>query len=224
MVIIDGAEYLNNSAQNALLKILEEPPKQTLLILVAETPSKLLPTIRSRCRKMAFDRLPNDIIDHLIEQSGCLRESELDKSQALSFANGSFGHLIDFIDGEGALHFSYLMDGLSQLPHIPRSRLYELGELVNTNRKKGGVQTFMNITIWWLEHVIKHISKGQAYPAMNDKERDVVQDIMANEKAVEKLLGLWEKIKQLKNDVSWASLDMKTATITVFLLFENELK
>lgn len=224
VVIIDGAEHMTNSAQNALLKILEEPPKKTTLMLIAETPSRLLPTIRSRCRKMAFDRLPNTVIEKLIDYSGCLTDTSLDKDQALAFANGSFGHLIDFIKGDGALYFSYLIDGLSHLPHIPRKDLYELSELINMDRKKGGAQAFMAITIWWLEQVIKHMGKGETYKTMSDKEDAIIHSFMAKEKAVERLLSLWEKIKQLKNDVSWASLDTKSAVMTVFLLFENELK
>ena len=50
VVIVDDAHHLNRSSQNALLKILEEPPKKTVLILVADQPGRFLPTIRSRCQ------------------------------------------------------------------------------------------------------------------------------------------------------------------------------
>ena len=49
VVIIHPAEAMNNNAANALLKILEEPPKQTLIMLISHRPQRLLPTIRSRC-------------------------------------------------------------------------------------------------------------------------------------------------------------------------------
>src|SRR5262252_6938168 len=51
IVIIDGAEEMNRNAANALLKILEEPPRRALLLLVSHSPALLLPTIRSRCRR-----------------------------------------------------------------------------------------------------------------------------------------------------------------------------
>src|SRR6516165_11749449 len=51
IVIVDGAEEMNRSAANALLKVLEEPPRQALLLLVSHSPGRLLPTIRSRCRR-----------------------------------------------------------------------------------------------------------------------------------------------------------------------------
>src|SRR5712691_11401764 len=51
IVIVDGAEEMNRNAANALLKILEEPPRRALLLLVSHSPGRLLPTIRSRCRR-----------------------------------------------------------------------------------------------------------------------------------------------------------------------------
>jgi len=50
VVIVDEAHALNRNAQNAILKILEEPPSQALILMTATTPGALLPTIRSRCR------------------------------------------------------------------------------------------------------------------------------------------------------------------------------
>ncbi len=52
VVIVDGAEWLNRNAANALLKILEEPPPRVVLLLVCAAPGRLLPTIRSRCRRL----------------------------------------------------------------------------------------------------------------------------------------------------------------------------
>ncbi|KXV26559.1 DNA polymerase III subunit delta' [Gluconobacter japonicus] len=54
VVIVDGAEFLNRFAANALLKILEEPPPRAILLLTTASPGKLLPTIRSRCRALAL--------------------------------------------------------------------------------------------------------------------------------------------------------------------------
>jgi DNA polymerase III subunit delta' len=54
VVIIDPAEAMNTAAANALLKVLEEPPSGTLLMLVSHQPGRLLPTIKSRCRKIVL--------------------------------------------------------------------------------------------------------------------------------------------------------------------------
>ncbi len=58
VVIVDGAEEMNRNAANALLKILEEPPDRALLLLVSHNPGRLLPTIRSRCRRLGMAALP----------------------------------------------------------------------------------------------------------------------------------------------------------------------
>jgi DNA polymerase III subunit delta' len=62
VVLFVTAHAMNQPAQNALLKTLEEPPRDTVLILISSAPDKLLPTIRSRCAKAAFGPLPLEFI------------------------------------------------------------------------------------------------------------------------------------------------------------------
>jgi DNA polymerase-3 subunit delta' len=68
MVLILNADFMNPQAQNALLKLLEEPPEKTFFILIAAKISQLLSTIISRCRKIRFKPLTNTLIEqHLIK-------------------------------------------------------------------------------------------------------------------------------------------------------------
>jgi DNA polymerase-3 subunit delta' len=60
--IVRDAERMNEDAQNALLKTLEEPPALTRLILVTSSAGRLLPTIRSRCQRVTFDLLPAEFV------------------------------------------------------------------------------------------------------------------------------------------------------------------
>ena len=62
IVIVDGADTMNRSAQNALLKGLEEPPNSTLLLLLADRPERLLPTVRSRCRTLHLQPLIDTVM------------------------------------------------------------------------------------------------------------------------------------------------------------------
>src|SRR6476619_3443055 len=65
--IIDEAEKLNDASANALLKVLEEPPSTSHLILITSRPAMLLPTILSRCQMIRFSPLtPDDIEQHLL--------------------------------------------------------------------------------------------------------------------------------------------------------------
>jgi len=77
VVIIDGAELMNNAAANCLLKTIEEPPSQTIFILLTASRSNLLMTIRSRCMTINFDKLPAaQIRDALISQGVEAQEAE----------------------------------------------------------------------------------------------------------------------------------------------------
>lgn len=74
VAIIRSAQKLNISAQNALLKILEEPPKNTMIILVAEDEKKLLPTIISRCQIKRFGLLSPEEIGGMLDPFSSNRE------------------------------------------------------------------------------------------------------------------------------------------------------
>jgi len=66
MVLISNADKMNTQAQNALLKMLEEPPEKTFFILIAKDISSLLPTINSRCRKIRFKPLNHKLIEQTL--------------------------------------------------------------------------------------------------------------------------------------------------------------
>ena len=62
VVIVDSAEDLNRNSANALLKMVEEPPQRSLILIVSHRPGQILPTIRSRCRRLRLDPLSQDQI------------------------------------------------------------------------------------------------------------------------------------------------------------------
>src|SRR5690606_4650358 len=65
--IVDEAELLNDAGQNAMLKTLEEPPAGTTIILVTSIQDRLLPTIRSRCQRVAFVPLPDSVVSRWLQ-------------------------------------------------------------------------------------------------------------------------------------------------------------
>jgi len=73
--IIDDADYLNEEGANALLKILEEPPPKSLLILIGTTPVKQLPTVRSRCQLIRFRPLPENVVAEILLSQGLVRNA-----------------------------------------------------------------------------------------------------------------------------------------------------
>jgi DNA polymerase-3 subunit delta' len=94
-VIIDSADDLEAGGANALLKMLEEPPANTIFFLVAHAPGRLLPTIRSRCRRLDFQLLGDDAMTSILEvQAPELAAAERDR--IVSLAGGAIGRAMAF--------------------------------------------------------------------------------------------------------------------------------
>ncbi|MCR9134491.1 MAG: DNA polymerase III subunit delta' [Alphaproteobacteria bacterium] len=70
IVVIDPADDMNRAAANAILKILEEPPKRSLFLIISHAPGKLLPTIRSRCMPLRLQPLQDDELRHGLSHLG----------------------------------------------------------------------------------------------------------------------------------------------------------
>jgi DNA polymerase-3 subunit delta' len=97
VVVIDSMDELNREASNALLKMLEEPPANTLFFLVSHAPGRLLPTIRSRCRRVEFQRLERDAMTSILELNAAqLAGAERERVITMSF--GSAGRALAFAD------------------------------------------------------------------------------------------------------------------------------
>jgi DNA polymerase III subunit delta' len=86
VAIIDAADDLNPNAANALLKVLEEPPERGVLFLVTHAPGRLLPTIRSRCRRLSFPALAESALADLVT-----RQTELSGAEAARIAGMARG-------------------------------------------------------------------------------------------------------------------------------------
>jgi DNA polymerase-3 subunit delta' len=93
-IVIDSVDDLEASAANALLKMLEEPPANTVFFLVSHAPGRLLPTIRSRCRRLEFARLGDDTMTSLLTHS-FPDEKASDIARLVEFAGGSIGRAME---------------------------------------------------------------------------------------------------------------------------------
>ncbi|MEL7116143.1 MAG: DNA polymerase III subunit delta' [Pseudomonadota bacterium] len=107
VVIIDAADEMNVSAANAILKILEEPPEDTVMLLISHQPSRLLPTILSRCRRLRCQTLAPD---HIAE---ILRRADVDPGdnpQALTeLAGGSAGAALRLLTLDGLVLYRQIV-------------------------------------------------------------------------------------------------------------------
>jgi len=97
VVVIDTVDDLETEGANALLKMLEEPPPNTLFFLVSHAPGRLLPTIRSRCRRLDFHKLEDDAMTSILARHAPnLGAAERQRIIAMSF--GSAGRALAFAE------------------------------------------------------------------------------------------------------------------------------
>jgi len=94
-VVIDSVDDLEASAANALLKMLEEPPANCLFLLVSHVPGRLLPTIRSRCRRLDFQPLDDDAMTSVLANEAPELEAA-ERARILSMARGSVGRALAY--------------------------------------------------------------------------------------------------------------------------------
>lgn len=126
VVIVDAADEMNVSAANALLKVLEEPPANTVMLLVCHQPSRLLPTIRSRCRELRLAALgPEDMAQALAQAEA----PETNNPAALAeLSAGSVGEALRLMNQNGLAIYQELVDLYSTLPRLDRARALKLAE------------------------------------------------------------------------------------------------
>jgi DNA polymerase-3 subunit delta' len=151
VAVIDTVDELNKSAGNALLKILEEPPSNTLFFLVSHAPGRLLPTIRSRCRRLDFVKLDDDAMTSILEaRAPSLSGTEI--TRAIAMADGSAARALGFAElGLAKLEDSALAILRRGDPtNSRRSDLAsELGRKTAADRYEG--LKYFNGREWWRE-------------------------------------------------------------------------
>jgi DNA polymerase-3 subunit delta' len=97
VAVIDSVDELEASGANALLKMLEEPPPNCLFFLVSHAPGRLLPTIRSRCRRLDFQSLGDDAMTSILE-SQAPELSAGERQKIIPMAFGSAGRALAFAE------------------------------------------------------------------------------------------------------------------------------
>jgi len=133
VVIIAGSDTMNMEASNALLKVLEEPPENTLLILTAQQTADLLPTIVSRCQQIRFSSLPRDVLIGLLTADDALTPEEARAAAAL--AEGSYTHALKMVQAGWIPRRNWLANELSRLDGRSTTAKLALAEKLADGKK-----------------------------------------------------------------------------------------
>jgi DNA polymerase III subunit delta' len=142
VVIVDGAEEMNRNAANALLKLLEEPPKRAILLLVSHAPGRLLPTIRSRCRSLNLSPLAGSDVESLLG----IYAPELDgadRSKLARLSEGSIGTALTLAAEDGVAIAGLVDEALGAAAPLPPGRAQAIADILA--RSEDGFTVFMDL-------------------------------------------------------------------------------
>lgn len=148
IAIVDSADELNRSAANALLKILEEPPEKSLILLVAQGPEALLPTIRSRCRRLVLRPLPAERVMTLLSRH--YPSLPQDERKALAeLGGGSPGRALSLAEAGGISAYQDLVALLAPLPRLDWVAVHRWADhLARRENARLHVLTLDLLTLW----------------------------------------------------------------------------
>ncbi len=163
VVIVDAADEMNVSAANALLKVLEEPPAQAILILVSHSPGRLLPTIRSRCRKLALDALGTDEITEVLAANGYELKPQ-DAAAVAALAEGSAGEALALAAGGGLDLYREIEAVLGALPHPDARALHKLADALAKRGADDMWRAGTDMVLRWTARVARAAALGEPGP------------------------------------------------------------
>jgi DNA polymerase-3 subunit delta' len=201
VAIIDCADELNRNAANALLKIIEEPPDRSLFLLVAHQPGRILPTIRSRCRKMMLGSLSQE---ETIAAVSALGEpwsdiAQADIAVAAARAEGSVKETLRLLGGDAMAFDSSVSRLLQGLPRVDWTGVHFLADKLTGRDNEAAYETFMRALEKHLDARVRAISESGGGPA--------------------RLIGYaraWDEIRDLARETEVFNFDKKALVLSIF--------
>ena len=195
VAIVDAVDELNREGANALLKVLEEPPRRAVLLLVSHSAARVLPTIRSRCRLLALrPLLATEVARAAATAIGEDAEAANIKAAA-AVADGSVRRALALLDGEALDLRSRITALLEQLPAVDPRALHALGDRLYGS-DPATLAAFVDTVNAWLS---ARLSSGEP-----DRAR------------IARMAEVWERVNCSARDVETFNLERKPLVFNVF--------
>jgi DNA polymerase III subunit delta' len=195
VAIVNAVDDLQREGANALLKVLEEPPARTLLLLISHAPGRELPTIRSRCRRLLLRPLSADNVARAVAASAGRNAGDADVQEAAAAAGGSAGRALRFLDSPALALRQRVLDLFAQLPDPDPRALHALGDALGGNEPQT-LHAFMDLVNGWLSSRLD-VDAAQV-PRMA------------------RVANAWEKVNRAARDVETYNLERKPLVFAVF--------
>lgn len=203
IAIIDVADDLNRSAANAILKILEEPPKRALFLVLSHSPGRLLPTIRSRCLSIRLKPLEDEPLERALTHLDALRDLDRENiKQLLHLSDGSVSRALTVLNYGGAELIQTFNEIIAPDSPVERKTTHKLCESLAARDQDVSYNFFV-------EHMISHVMNLAKQAAHNGQ----------SQKASE-LAELSDKLTQHKLESDTYNLDRKQTLLTLFSMID----
>ncbi|MFP7570390.1 DNA polymerase III subunit delta' [Marivita sp. S2033] len=196
VVIVDVADDMNVNAANAILKLLEEPPARTTILLVSHQPSRLLPTIRSRCRELRLAPL------EAADMAQALAAAEIDQTGAdpaalAALSGGSVGASVRLLQQDGLTLYADLVKLLATLPDLSRPIAIALAESAAGRGKEDRLDLLLTLFDRALARLARTGALGQPPdPPAALQEAETFQRLCPTPEAAR----AWARIAQTEGD------------------------
>jgi DNA polymerase-3 subunit delta' len=164
IVIVDRADQLNQNAANALLKALEEPPPDTLFLLVSNAEGRLPVTIRSRTRVLRLSSLNEaalaDAVDAALTRDGIGANEETCRL-ALALSQGSVRRALELVTGEGIGLYNDIVATFGRLPDLDGAKLQRQAEKLASVNETEQFELYLALLLGLIERLVRYGATGQ---------------------------------------------------------------
>ena len=215
IAVIDGAEEMNPSAANALLKMLEEPPERGLILLVSHAPGCLPPTLRSRCRLLTLRPLAASAIEAILSaRFPALADDDERRRMLARLGDGSVGRALA-LAASGGDAFRELFDILAGLPTLDHAALHALGDRLARPNNQADYQAVAETLVWWLARMIRATAMDAAPDQVVGGEAALIERL-ARPNRLDRWVEVWDKIVDLFARAEQLHLDRKQVLLSAF--------
>jgi DNA polymerase-3 subunit delta' len=201
VAIVDGAEEMNQSSANALLKILEEPPRRAILLLVCAAPGRLPPTVRSRCRRLRLDPLGQERMEQLLA-SYLPDLPPNDRSRLVTVAEGSPGRALLLAEEEGLAIANLVNEILAALPGLKLQRAYAVADTLT--RGETAFSNFMDLLRAGIAAAVRDVVRGRG---------DEDQSRLIALRPLDAWGDVWHALTLLQDETERFNLDKRQAIV-----------
>ncbi len=212
VAVIDSVDELNRNSSNALLKNLEEPPDDCLLLLISHSPGKVLPTIRSRCRQLALSPLPDEAVVSFLKLR-IPNMTDTDAAGLAALAGGAPGKALKIAEEGGLELYRVIIAILSKLPNLDIEKAHALADRLARKDADGAYQTFMELLSGWLSRLVRTHAAGDSPVEFVAGEKTAAKRLLASAPPG-RWIDVWENILQMKNRAEAINLDRKQVVLS----------